>query len=266
MIISWIVFWKEAGDLRFNNVVAALRAWCADASERYRAEASAELEAQGGTKRYPMFWFADSMGYQLASLIDREFRSFEEFREAARSLVGEKIHSGLIQEKDPAALMLADQAEGAFLAYLDSVPEDVSAEHGPYYRVVVGAERDELAYAILEKWDYAADCWYPLAGGFDESKLYLDAELLEPYMDRLLDLLGLPEERVYEYGESWYIDEHCAEVDDLYGYGGNEVVYVPKDLSWIIYFSHEGTVTFGGDIVPAVKKLLRDEMEHWNKY
>lgn len=251
--------------MRFNNVVAALRNWCADASERYRAEASAELEELGDTKRYPMFWFADSMAYKLASLIDREFNTFEDFREAARSLVAEKIHYGLIQEKNPVAWKLAAQAEGAFLAFMESVSEDVDAEPGAYYRVIVGTEKEELAYAILEKWDYVADSWYPLNGGFDENKLYLDVDFLEPYMDRLLKLLALPEELVYEYGESWYVGEHCAEVDDLYGYCGNEAVYVPKDLSWIIYFSHEGTVTFGGSIVPAVKVLLKDEMEHWNK-
>lgn len=247
--------------MRFNNVVTALRSWCTDASQRYRSE----LAEQGDMKRYPMFWFADSMAYKLASLIDREFESFELFREATRSLVREKIHYGLIREKDPRALQAGELAEREFLAFLDALSEDVDAGPEPYYRVILGEERDSIAYAILERWDYAADYWYPLNGGFDDGKLYLDFDVLEPYMDRLLELLGLPEQRVYEYGESWYVGEHCAEVDDLYGYCGNEAVYVPKDLSWIIYFSHEGTVTFGGSIVPAVKDLLRNEMEHWNK-
>lgn len=251
--------------MRFNNSVIMLRNWCNDASARYRAEASAEREALGNTNRYPMFWFADSMSYMLASLIDREFDTFEAFREAARSLAGEKIHHGLIVEKNPVALELVAQAEGEYLAFVDSVQADVNAAPGPYYRVIMGMEKESLAYAILEKWDYAADYWYPMKGGFDDSKLYLGVDILEPYMERLLVLLGLPENRVYEYGESWYVGEHCAEVDDLYGYGGNEAVYLPKDLSWIIYFSHEGTVTFGGSIVPAVKELLKDETEHWNR-
>ena len=55
-------------------------------------------------------------------------------------------------------------------------------------------------------------------------------------------------------------------MDDITGYGGNECAYLPKDLSWIIYFSHEGTVTFAGSILSAVRELLAGEREHWNKW
>ena len=35
--------------------------------------------------------------------------------------------------------------------------------------------------------------------------------------------------------------------DDLsLEYAGEEVYYTPEDMSWIIYVSHEGTLTFGG--------------------
>lgn len=240
----------------FNNVIGALQEWCTADMERM---------IQGSMKQYWKARFAEEMVYKLGSLIDREFDDFFQFRNAVLDLLPQRILYALVQERSEAALALLQEAEAEFRAYLEEVPADVSAKQGPYYRVILGEERDAIGYAILEKWEYSTAYWYPLSGEFDETKLYLDAELLEPYWDRLLELLDLSEKRVYEYGESWYIGEHCAEVDDLYGYCGNEAVYVPKDLSWIIYFSHEGTVTFGGTIVPAVKELLKDEMEHWNK-
>lgn len=235
------------------------------AMERYRDEAESERQLHCGTKRYVKARFAEEMDYKLGSLIDGEFDDFEQMRDAVLDMVPLRIMYALVQEQNEEALAFVKEAEADFRAYLEEVPADVSAKPGPYYRVILGEERDAIAYAVLEKWDYSAAYWYPLVGAFDENKLYLDVDILEPYMDRLLELLGLPDKRVYEYGESWYVGEHCAEVDDLYGYGGNEVAYLPKDLSWIIYFTHEGTVTFGGDIVPTVKELLRDEMEHWNK-
>ena len=135
-----------------------------------------------------------------------------------------------------------------------------------YLRVLTGEEKAELEYAVLEKWDYDTHYWYPISGGFDESRLFLSADRFEPYYDRLCAMLGLPEERVYECGESLFELSGCAEVDDICGYGSNECAYFPKDLSWIIYFSHENTVTFAGDILPMVKELLANEREHWNKW
>lgn len=249
----------------FNNVVCAMQEWCTAASERYQDEAELERMLSGYTNRYAKTRFAEEMDYKLGSLIDREFDDFDQMRSAILDMIPQRIMYALVLERNEEALAFVKEAEADFRAYLEEVPADVSAAPRPYYRVILGAERDAIAYAILEKWEYSTAYWYPLVGTFDENKLFLDSELLEPYIERLLELLGLPEKRVYEYGESWFVGEHCAEVDDLYGYGGNEAAYLPKDLSWIIYFSHEGTVTFGGDIVPAVKELLRDEMEHWNK-
>ena len=94
----------------------------------------------------------------------------------------------------------------------------------------------------------------------------MNVEYLEPYWDRLCALTGLPGARLYEYGESCYEDGQILEVDVMESYGGTECAYLPKDLSWIIYFSHEETVTFAGSILGAVKELLADEREHWNKW
>lgn len=240
----------------FNNVVWALQDRCA---------AEVERMLHGDREQYWKARFAEEMDYKLSSLIDREFEDFEQLRDVVLELVPLRMLYVLVQERCEEVLAYIQAAETEFRAYLAQVSAEIVGKERPYYRVILGEERDTIGYAILEKWDYSAAHWYPLTGEFDDRKLYLDAEILDPYMDRLLELLGLPEKRIYEYGESWYIGEHCAEVDDLYGYGGNEVVYVPKDLSWIIYFSHEGTVTFGGVIVPAVKELLREETEHWNK-
>ncbi len=143
----------------------------------------------------------------------------------------------------------------------------MNEERTPYYRFVQGPERERLEYAILEKWGYCLDYWYPLTGEFDEGKLFLNAARIYPYWNRLCKIVGLPEKRIYEYGESFFQSGgQLAETDEMDGYGCCETVYLPKDLSWIIYVSHEDTVTFAGSILGAVKELLADEREHWNKW
>ena len=91
-------------------------------------------------------------------------------------------------------------------------------------------------------------------------------EWFEPYWDRLCAMLGLHDRLLYEYGEGWGEPTELTLEDNICGYGGCECMYLPEDLSWAIYFSHENTVTFAGTILPRVRELLADEREHWNKW
>jgi hypothetical protein len=63
---------------------------------------------------------------------------------------------------------------------------------------------------------------------------------------------------MFSLEESWFQHPNCLETDDLEGYGGIERFYTAKDYSWLIYFSHENTVSFAGSLVPAAKELLRN--------
>ena len=86
-------------------------------------------------------------------------------------------------------------------------------------------------------------------------------------INRVLQLIGLPQTHMYSNGESNYrYPDYCLETVELTEYGGLESIYTDKDFSWAIYFSHENTVTFAGSIVPKVKELLEKEKEHWDKF
>ena len=250
----------------YNGVTEYLRRWCVDMQKNYHERYMQERSDAGRSLLFVKRSFYDEMDYKLCSLVDMKAESFEAYRERVRALIPVRKAYVLRKERDPEALALIREAEEEFRAFLEGVTETDAMVPEGYYRVILGEERERLEYAILEKWGYCADYWYPLKGGFDESKLFLDADHLEPYWDRLCALVGLPGERLYEYGESYFDDGQLAETDALEGYGGNEVAYLPKDLSWIIYFSHENTVTFGGTILPMVRELLANEREHWNRW
>ena len=243
----------------FNGVTEYLRRYCYDLEEQYRKRSEEERLCTGRSLLFVKGFFFEEMAYKLAALVDWDAPSFEAYRERVRALIPVRKAYVLRKERVPEALVLVREAEEELRVRLCSLTEH-------YLRVIHGEERERLEYAILEKWGYCADYWYPLKGSFDESKLFLNVDWFEPYWDRLCQLLGLPEYRVYEYGESYFDDGQLLEVDDITGYGGNECAYLPKDLSWIIYFSHEGTVTFAGAILPAVRELLASEREHWNKW
>lgn len=254
----------------FNQSVEYLAQWCREQEEWYREQMHQGLLF---VKRS----FFDAMAYKLYILTDREADSFEDWRRLARKLVRHQCSDLLAKDqsplarqvrrnRDPEALALLEEAEREYLEFLDGMTQADTADPQRYLRVLTGEEKAEVEYDVLLRWGYDTHYWYPLEGSFDDSKLFLNVQYLEGYWDRLSALIGLPQERVYECGESIFELSGCVEVDELYGYGGCECAYLPKDLSWIIYFSHEGTVTFAGSIVPAVRELLKDEREHWNQW
>lgn len=250
----------------YNGVTEYLRRWCREMEERYRSQDLEERAKNGQNLLFVKRSFYDEMAYKLSTMVDWDADSFENYRERVKAMVPVRKAYVLRNEQDPKTLALLQDAEEEFLSFLGGVTAADSAKPEHYLRVIAGEEKERLQYAILEKWGYSTAYWYPLKGGFDERKLFLSAERFEPYLDRLCALLGLPGNRVYACGESYFDNGQCAEVDDLFGYGGNEVAYLPKDLSWIIYFSHEDTVTFAGTIVPMVMELLAQEREHWNHW
>lgn len=231
----------------FNGVTEYLLQWCVEKRDEYFRRNQQERADTGRSLLFVKRSFYDEMVYKLCSLVDMDMEDFEAYRNKVRALIPVRKAYVLRNERDSEALALIREAEEEF-------------------RVILGEERERLEYDILEKWGYCADYWYPLKGGLDECKLFLNMEYLEPYWDRLCGLVGLPAQRVYAYGESFFDDGELAETDAIEGYGGNETAYLPRDLSWIIYFSHEDTVTFAGSILGAVKELLAAEREHWNKW
>lgn len=136
----------------------------------------------------------------------------------------------------------------------------------PYYRIILGGEANSIAAHFFYVWKYDTTYWYLLNGMSGDDKLFIPPKRIEPYRREIHQLLGLPQDHIYEYGEAWYDRPHCAEVDEIENYSGCETAYCPKDFSWIIYSSHENTVTFAGTIIPRIKEILRAEQEYWNRF
>ena len=157
-----------------------------------------------------------------------------------------------------------------FLEELLSDCEDLALADIPYARAIVGAEAAELQAKFRSVWGYVnTSYWFPLMGDEPKSvseKFFVMFDHLEPYMKQLEQIIGLPQTHLYSYGETNSRPPNCLETVELIEYGGLETIYTDKDFSWVIYFSHENTVTFAGSILGAVKELLADEREHWNKW
>lgn len=248
--------------MRFNNVIDALRYGCRELSREYAREYEKQYRASMCFYRYLVI---NEIEAQLCTLVDTEFSDFAEFSELVRGVCADHTDMSL-RNPGEEALEYMREAEKAFLSLLEAVEPDCAAPEIPYFRYLTGEERETVISRFREQWGYVPEkYWYPMNGQeIREDRLFLHTDYVEDYWPRLEKLLGLPEKRIYCYGETNRPGLDCTEMGEVVGCGGLEEAYCDKDFNWIIYFSHEETVTFAGTILPEVQKLLEPEGEHWN--
>lgn len=249
--------------MRFDNINSLLRQWCRDKGRMY-GQRFAETRSQFG---YLPIYAANELGFQLSALTGGDFPDFNAYKGEIYRLLRTHIDPSLHKLETKTQQYLVDQVKKEFLDYMETLSPQESGCDMPYERVILGGEAEQLVNRFFRKWDYEKNqYWYPLQDRGEGERLYLMDRYVETREGELLQLLGLPENRIYQYGESNYAVHHVLETDSLSFYGGTESVFTDKDFTWMIYCSHEQTVTFAGSIVGQVKDLFAPEKEHWNKF
>ena len=179
----------------------------------------------------------------------------------------------VLHPQNSTARHIIDKTNREFLAFLEEVlsgGDALTPAEIPYARVIVGEEAASLIDRFRSVWGYVnTSFWFPLLGEAPEEiseKFFIMYEYCEPYMRQLEQIIGLPQEHIYSYGENGFRPECCFETAELIAYSGQETIFTDKGFTWAIYFSHENTVSFAGSIVPKVKNLLMAEKAHWDKF
>lgn len=120
---------------------------------------------------------------------------------------------------------------------------------------------------LNESWNIMHHYWYPLYDCIRDDLIAFDSEYIE-CDEKMLFLREILIRRnvksVYEFRE----DGTSFKVDDFYDYRfwmqddyfwNNECFWFDKTMDWIIYVSHEGTTTFGGEwLRSSVKNKWKD--------
>lgn len=152
--------------------------------------------------------------------------------------------------------VMAEERE-AFCAYLASLTlVDLKAVAPlPYRRVLSTEESTSIWSRLRSRWEIPRGYWYPLA----------DCELPDvvAFKARAFDE-ALPNERVREILKAkgiervWELREYGPEYEEALElfepkYNGAEGYWTSGDLDWIIYASHECSVTVGGWLLGDLK-------------
>ena len=254
--------------MTFNNIINHLKLWCKNKAEVYQKV----YGAHGGIT-YVGYLIAYELEFNLSTLIDMSFESIGDLKREVISLIDIHYEPSVLEPQNSVAQHIIDKTNREFCEILEEVlsqKESLTVADIPYTRVIVGSEAIALQEKFQSVWGYAnTSYWFPLMGDEPKEiseKFFVMFDYLEPYIKQLEQIMGLPQNHLYSYGESNFRPQNCIETTEFVEYGGHETIYTDKDFSWAIYFSHENTVAFAGSIVPKVKELLSKEKEHWDKF
>ena len=135
-----------------------------------------------------------------------------------------------------------------------------------YKRLLTKYESKKVRKVLSAKWGYDG-CWYPIRGSdIPANVLFLMTKCLSPFEQSIIDLIkGISLNKYYAIDESRNDYKHSIKNFNLELYQGSEVFCCDDTFEWAVYWSHEGTVSFGGDkLLPEIRELLKDYKEKFN--
>jgi len=254
--------------MTFNNILNHLKLWC-----KVKAESYQNAYGSHGGITYVGYLIAYELEFKLSTLIDKSFEAIEDFKREVLILVDVHYEPSILKPQNSLVQHIIDIMNKEFCEFLEEVlskQESLSLSDMPYTRVIIGSEANALQDKFRSVWGYVnTSYWFPLMGDEPKEifeKFFIMYDYFEPYMKQVEQIIELPQTHIYSYGEDMSRPPNCLETVEIIKYGGCETIYTDKDFTWAIYFSHENTVAFAGSIVPKIKELLSNEIEHWNKF
>ena len=236
----------------YNNVTDTLRQWCIE----YGQMGLSMYAFQGGPSSL-LYRVPYDLAFWLGTLTDRDFSDYASYFQAVWDLLPVPITPPLGHEPTKIEQYYIQNTELAFLEQFSLLAPDCPFPGIPYFRVLPEAEASSVKGKLAELWDCRENqYWYPLSAvSISSNQLcYVTASSLEGRLDELGTLLHLSEKHAFCMGEGWFNLPNCVETGELSDYAGSECFYAAKDYRWLIYFSHEDTVSFAGSIVPMIKE------------
>jgi hypothetical protein len=138
-------------------------------------------------------------------------------------------------------------------AVRDAVANGVPEQRPLHYRrTLSAAEVDELWRKLRSTWGITEGYWYPLETTSHPSLLAFDLDGIdEPALQRRIRGFFKDKEirRIWELRE-FGRENYCVEAgcEDLAYRRFGEGYWTSDEFDWIVYCSHEGTITLGGSI------------------
>ena len=214
---------------------------------------------------FPRYQVLEAIRTEVERLVPAEFESVEALRfmlEAA----GETANDQFTKFEHPVARRAADDERRRFVEFVRTADIEKLSHlpRLPFRRVLLPAEHGRLDQAFARRWGrwgggYREDGDQPA----DVVTLHVDAMEAPGAYDAIRSALasrGI--ERVVElreWGDGLELETAAAE----FTYNGGEGFWTAGDMDWMVYASHEASISFGGDWLVDV---MRAHLPQFDRY
>lgn len=212
---------------------------------------------------YPRYNVLGAILQQVEQFVPEDFKTLAEARERL-AVVGHTAESPFTMFRSNIAVDAMQDERHKFTQYVRHVSSAdlLLIEPLPYRRAVVGEECQALAAKLKDRWGADVhDYWHPLiAESVPAGILVFHAALFERHItDQVLrDILiahGIT--RLWEIREGGSAFE--LDTPTEFCYTGDEGYWTSGDMDWLIYASHESSITFAGDwLISELKRVWPD--------
>ena len=259
-----------------DRLHVAARRYCADRfgfwAERYERLVEAGGERRGGGytleayRTFPRYQVLDAIRTDLERLTGCDVGNLDDARETF-ALAGLTAASAFTSYDEPEAQAAVREEREAFARFVRELPAAAlsAVEPLPYIRILRPEEAQKVWDSVERAWRLTRrEPWYPLAGPGRP-----DIEAFQaPHLLRILTperLAAFLEERgiarvweLREFGPEYELDASAVEPQ----YNGAEGFWTSATLDWIIYASHESSITVGGWLLEELKRAWPESERH----
>ena len=244
----------------------AIRRYCIQ-RHRYWTEKYGELESGGRsgyayTKEslqiFPRYNVLKAILVEVERHDPSNFKTLDEAKRKLGTAVSNAQDMFTEPPNGPIEQEVMKEERATLLRYIDQVTESDLASVKPlfYRRVLSPSESQEVWAKLQSAWNIKSGYWYPLADhpekdveafqdsyfekevGFEQLRAMLHSKTINNVLE------------LREYGPEYVIE--LSAFEPLYN--GAEGYWCDESLTWIIYASHESSITIGGWLLEEIKR------------
>ena len=276
-----------------EKLITSARHYCKDNfvfwTDKYQKESSGNNNpySDNDYKLFRRYNVLNAIQHGSETLVGQEFQSFDNCKQHL-SDIGLKSHSIFTIEsntdihllgesgkyksttgkQNPIAKNAMTEERAKFVEFINSrTTENISrVEPLPYRHRLTDQEMISVRKQLADLWNYDGDYWNPLDDKSPKETVFIMKDnLTKDDSKKIIDFIASnPSKKFFEITEDRI--DYEIEIDsfnlDLY-----ETIVTDKSFEWVIYGSHEGTITFGGTFLnDFVKNLFANRQEKLNKW
>lgn len=242
-----------------------------DTARTYCAE-NFSFWVQKDRGEYLRYHILESILNGVEEIVGKNFESFDACKTKLKEIaedVKDTSFGGYSMELDDNQRQIINEERKKFIDYINAQNQETVkyTKPLPYRRKLSQSESENLREKLLTIWNFDGYVWNPLQNKSPKPTVFLSYENVtrkdEKEIKNIVKNL-LKTNRLYKVSETLidYEMEFSLLNINLY-----EEMIFDDTFEWVIYGSHESTLTFGGDLfTKKIQELYKDRKEKLNQW